>query len=191
MWVGGKGERDGYFGRTRSGGVRGRGRVNDKGGREGFHHHLRPSLCAKLQREGQSCGRRSASPHDPPCLIPAPLQRRPAAAASSCGRVQLRPRPAAAASSCISGPLPLRPQSRSGYPEAALPKRPCSSGPPVAVAAPPFALFPVLLVFKNTSFCFRRSGTTSSSELSAHPSPPAAAMKQRPCSSGPPTAALP
>jgi hypothetical protein len=114
--------------------MRGRGRVDDKGGREGFPHHLRPSLCAKLQREGRNCGelrdrpaiaappRRSASPHDPPRCNGAPLRLRPAAAApilrprlaaspprSRCSCAQLRPRPAASPPRCGRNPLPLRP----------------------------------------------------------------------------------
>ena len=143
MWVGGKGERDGYFGRTRSGGLRGRGRVNDKGGREGFHHHLRPSLCAKLQREGQSCGElRDRPAASPPRFGRAPLQPRPTVSPPRCRCVQLGPRPAATPPRCRSAPLPLRPEAPS-WGRDQLRLRPAAAAPRCAQLGPRPAAIPL------------------------------------------------
>ena len=87
--------------------------MGDKGG---FPQSLRSSCCAKLQKEGRSCGRLRESSSQPrpaaataPRRIPAPLQRHPAAPPLCCGCAQLHLRPAVATPRCSRAQLQLRP----------------------------------------------------------------------------------
>jgi hypothetical protein len=128
----------------------GEGREGENGDNGGFPHSMCPSLCAKLQREGQSCGELRDCPAPSPLRrIPTPLRQRPAAAAPHCSRAQLHLQPAAAAPRCAQlGPrpaatpprcrsAPLRPAGAApSYISARLPLRPAAAAPP-RVGPPP------------------------------------------------------